>query len=337
MITTAISKLTEGISLTFEEVTVATQEIMTGQATAAQIAGYLTALRIKGESANEIAGMATVMRQHAQKVDYQGDLLDLVGTGGDSVGPFNISTASCFVMAASGIKIAKHGNRAMSGLMGSADLLETLGIKIDLSPEGVQGCIEQVGLGFMFAPAFHPATKHAAPVRRELGIRTVFNILGPLTNPASAAYQLIGVPNPETAEKIASVLAILGTKKSWVVCGNDGMDEITTTDETFAWEITGKKVRPFSLTQEDAGLKRSTIADIKPANLNESISMFHESLSSIDSPRKDIVLLSSGAGFTIMGITPDIRAGVSMAREIIDSGEPVSKINELIEFSKTVN
>ena len=337
MIIDAIDKLTEGISLSFDEVTAATQEIMTGEASSAQIAGFLTALRIKGETAHEVAGMATVMRSHSEKVNYKGDVIDLVGTGGDSVGPFNISTASCFVMAAGGIKIAKHGNRAMSGLMGSADLLEALGVKISLTADGVKRCIEEVGLGFMFAPSFHPATKHAAPVRRELGIRTVFNILGPLTNPASAPYQLIGVPNVETAEKIANVLSILGTKRSWVVSGDDGMEEITTTDTSSAWEVTGSKIRPFVISPEDAGIERASILDLKPINTDESIAMFHESLSTKSSPRKDIVLLSSGAGFTISGVTADIRAGVAMAREIVDSGEPISKLNALIEFSNTVN
>ena len=336
MITDAIAKLVDGTSLTQAEAADATRDIMSGEATPAQIGAYLIALRMNGESAEEMAGMASVMREHATRVEPEGDVLDLVGTGGDSIGPFNISTAASFIMAAAGVKVAKHGNRAMSGMMGSADLLEALGVKMQLSADGVRRCVEEVGIGFMFAPAFHPATRHAAPVRRELGVRTVFNNLGPLTNPAGAQFQLIGAASAEAAEKIANVLAILGTKRSWVVHGDDGMDEITTTTTTSAWEVAGRKVRPFIISPEDAGIARAQVADLKPATADECVAMFHESLASGESPRKDIVLLSAGAAFAIVRRAPDIRAGVVLAREQVDDGAAAAKVGELAALSQSL-
>lgn len=336
MITDAIAKLVGGASLTQAEAADATRDIMSGEATPSQIGGYLIAMRMNGETAEEMAGMASVMRENATRVEPQGDVLDLVGTGGDSVGPFNISTTASFIMAAAGVKVAKHGNRAMTGMMGAGDLLESLGVKMQLSAEGVKRCVDEVGMGFMFAPAFHPATRHAAPVRRELGVRTVFNLLGPLTNPAGAQFQLIGAANADAAEKIANVLAILGTKRSWVVHGDDGMDEITTTTTTSAWEVAGNKVRPFTISPEDAGLARATIADVKPTTADDHMTMFHEALSPGGSPRKDIVLLSAGAAFAVVGRAADIRAGVALAREQVDSGAAAAKVGELAALSQTL-
>ena len=336
MITDAIAKLISGASLSQAEAAAATREIMAGVATPAQIGAYLVALRMTGETPEEMAGMASVMRENASRVEPNGDVIDIVGTGGDSVGPFNVSTAASFVVAAAGIHVAKHGNRAMSGKMGSADLLEALGVKMQLSPEGVNRCIGEVGIGFMFAPTFHPATRHAAPVRRELGVRTVFNILGPLTNPAGAQYQLIGAANASTAEKIARVLAILGTKRSWVTAGDDGMDEITTTTTTSAWEVAGSKVRPFTISPEDAGISRAQVSDLQPATADDHVAMFHEALAPGTSPRKDLVLLSAGAAFAVTRRCADIRAGVALAREQIDSGAAAAKVSELAALSKTL-
>lgn len=336
MITDAIAKLVSGTSLSLEEAANATREIMSGSATPSQISAYLVALRMNGETTAEMAGMASIMREHVSRTDPEGDVLDLVGTGGDSVGPFNISTAAIFILAAAGIKIAKHGNRAMSGTMGAADVLETLGVKIQLSAAGVKRCVDEVGIGFMFAPAFHPATRHAAPVRREIGVRTVFNILGPLTNPASAQFQLIGAASADVAEKMANVVSILGTKRTWVVHGDDGMDEITTTTTTSAWEVTRGKLRPFTISPEDAGITRAEVADLKPRTADESLAMFREALTPGESPRKDIVLLSAAAGFVIMNRAADLRAGVVLARDHVDSGGALAKVAELAALSQTL-
>ena len=235
MIKDAIDKLIEGNSLTEEDASKAAEAIMSGEATPAQIAGFLVALRIKGESVNEILGMTKVMREKSIKVNVNQDVIDIVGTGGDGLNTFNISTAASFVTAAAGARVAKHGNRAASGNMGAADILESKGIKLELSAGAVARCIGEIGIGFMFAPAYHPAMRYAGPPRRELGIRTIFNFLGPLTNPASAPYQLLGVAQPDdatydVAEALANVLANLGTKKTWVVRGRDGLDELTTTN-----------------------------------------------------------------------------------------------------------
>ena len=227
MIREAIDALISGRSLGMEEASTVMREIMDGEATPAQLGAFLTALRAKGETPQEMAGMATVMREKALRVRVEGTLVDTAGTGGDGKGSFNISTASAFVAAASGLTVAKHGNRAASGSCGSADVLEALGVKIDLGPEGVKRCMEEVGFGFMFAPTFHPAMRHAAPVRREIGIRTVFNVLGPLTNPAGAQCQLLGVAAVSLGDKMAEVLVLLGSEHSLVVHGEDGLDELT--------------------------------------------------------------------------------------------------------------
>ena len=253
MIREAIAKLVEGTTLTEAEASDVAGEIMAGKATPAQIGAFLVALRMNVESVAEITGMARVMREHALRVDAGTDVVDIVGTGGDGMGAFNISTAAAFAAAAAGLRVAKHNNRAASGLVGSADLLEAKGIKIGLSPESVRCCIDEVGIGFMFAPAFHPATRHAAPVRRELGVRTIFNILGPLTNPAFPRYQVVGVaqpnvvmhkPQPELGELMAYVLMGLGSRRAWIVRSADGLDELTTTAPTHVWEAHGGQGAP---------------------------------------------------------------------------------------------
>jgi anthranilate phosphoribosyltransferase len=248
MIQEALQKLTAGSSLSVEDSVAVAEEIMTGEATPAQIAGFLVALRIKGETVDEITGMAKVMREKSLHVNTDGEVLDVVGTGGDGSNTFNISTATLLVSAAAGVPVAKHGNRAASSKSGAADILEASGVKLELSPESVRKCIDELNVGFMFAPAFHPAMRFAGPVRRELGLRTVFNILGPLTNPAGAGYQLLGVGFEGYAELMANVLASLGTKHSWVVRGDDGLDELTTTTTTQVYEVTGGRVRHFEVS-----------------------------------------------------------------------------------------
>ena len=257
MIQQSIGRVVEGQSLGLEEAAQVMEEIMGGDATPAQFGAFVTALRLKGETPDEIAGMARVMREKALRVSVDGALVDTCGTGGDGSGAFNVSTTAAFVAAGAGAKVAKHGNRAMSGACGSADVLEALGVKIDLSPEGVARCLDEVGFGFMFAQRYHPSMRFAAGPRREIGIRTVFNILGPLTNPAGATRHLLGVADPSVGENMARVLGRLGSERALVVHGLDGMDEITLSDETQVWELRDGSVSSYRVSPEDFGLPRS--------------------------------------------------------------------------------
>ena len=336
MIQDALRKVSERQSLTVEEATAVAEEIMTGEATPAQIAGFLVALRMKGETLEEITGMAKVMREKALRVHTNGDVLDVVGTGGDRSSTFNISTAAALVAAAAGVPVAKHGNRAASSVSGAADILEANGVKLELSAEAVSRCIDEVNIGFMFAPSFHPAMKFAGPVRRELGLRTVFNILGPLTNPAGASYQLLGVGFEGYAELMAGVLANLGTTHSWVVRGDDGLDELTTTTTSQVWEVTGGRVRQFEISPEDAGLGRVQLSDIQASDAAGNTALFLEGLSPGASAAKDIVMLNAGAAMVVMGRAADLRAGAALARETIDGGEPLVKLQALAKLSQTL-
>ncbi|MDD5126931.1 MAG: anthranilate phosphoribosyltransferase [Dehalococcoidales bacterium] len=334
MIKEAINKLVEGNSLTVEEAAAAMEEIMSGNTTPTQLGAFLTALRIKGETAEEIAGFASVMRAKSTRVFATGPLLDVVGTGGDNAGTFNISTTAAFVAAGAGIKVAKHGNRAASSQCGSADVLEALGVKIDLTAEQVQQCIEQVGIGFMFAQVFHPAMKHAAAPRREIGIRTVFNILGPLTNPAGAQYQVLGVASEALVEKMARVLRGLGCQHAIVVHGADGLDEITTCDRTKLCELKERDIRSYTFTPEDFGFPRATINDLKGGTAMENAVMLRSILSGDAGPRRDIVLLNAAAALLAADRVDSMKKGVALAAETIDSGHALSKMERLIEFSQ---
>ena len=314
---------------------------MSGEATPAQIGAFLAALRVAGETVEVVAGMARAMRERALQVPTDGDLVDVVGTGGDGLHTFNVSTAAALAVAAAGAKVAKHGNRAASGSVGAADILEANGVKLELSPESVKLCIDETGVGFMFAQAFHPAMRFAGPPRRELGIRTVFNILGPLTNPAGARYQLLGVAQPQdadydAAEMVAEALASLGTERSWVVRGDDGLDELTTTAESHVWEVSGAGARHFTLDPEDAGLPRAALADLQAASPDDTQAKFARALSPEPSPEKDIVLLNAAAALVVRGAAPDLPAGAGMAREAIDSGEAAGKLRELAALSQTL-
>ena len=344
MIQDALRKLTSGGTLTQDEAAGVAEEIMTGEAAPSQIGAFLVALRMKGESVDEITGMARVMRAKALRVPTDGDLVDVVGTGGDGMSTFNISTASALTTAAVGVRVAKHGNRAASGTVGAADILEANGVKLELSPESVKRCIDDVGIGFMFAPAFHPAMRFAGPVRRELGVRTVFNVLGPLTNPAGAGRQLLGVPpagggdgRPVLGEMMAHVLAELGTRHSWVVSGDDGLDELTTTTESQVWEVTGARVRPFTVSPEDAGLRRASLSDIQPTESADHAALFLQALGSGPSAPQDIVLLNTAAALVVAGRAADLRAGVSLAREAIESGAALEKLRALAQLSQTLD
>jgi anthranilate phosphoribosyltransferase len=336
MIQEALQKLTAGSSLSVEDSMAVAEEIMTGDATPAQIAGFLVALRMKGETVYEITGMAKVMREKSLHVNTDGEVLDVVGTGGDGSNTFNISTAAMLVSAAAGVPVAKHGNRAASSKSGAADLLEANGVKLELTPDSVRKCIDELNVGFMFAPAFHPAMRFAGPVRRELGLRTVFNILGPLTNPAGAAYQLLGVGFEGYAELMANVLASLGTKHSWVVRGDDGLDELTTTTTTQVYEVTGGRVRHFEVSPEDAGLGRVDLSELQATDASAITALFHQSLSAGASAAKDVVMLNAAASMVVVGRAADLRAGVALARETIDSGEPLEKLQALAKLSRTL-
>ena len=334
MIREAIEALVSGNSLSIPEATAVMGEIMDGEATPAQLGAFLAALRAKGETPKEIAGLAAVMREKALRVQVDGPLVDTAGTGGDGKASFNISTAAAFVAAAAGLKVAKHGNRAASGSCGSADVLEALGVKIDLGPEGVKRCIEEIGIGFMFAPAFHPAMRHAAPVRRELGIRTVFNILGPLTNPAGAEFQLLGVADAGLGEKMAEVLKLLGSKHSLVVNGEDGLDELTLGAKTRIWELHDGTTRSYTVSPQELGLPRVALEDIKGGSAEENAAILRRLFQGEKSPMRDVVLLNGAAVLLVGGKAQDLKQGIEVARDAIDSGEALKRVDGLIELSQ---
>ncbi len=337
MIKEAIGTLVSGNSLTMEEAASAMEEIMEGKVTPAQLGAFITALRIKGETADEITGLARVMRAKAIPVPIAEPVIDVVGTGGDNLNTFNISTAAAFVAAGAGLKVAKHGNRAISSHCGSADVLETLGIKIDLGADAVARCLETVGIGFMFAPIFHPAMKYAAAPRHEIGIRTVFNILGPLTNPAKAEYQVLGVPNEELGEKIASALHRLGTKHSLVVHGVDGMDEISISGRSLIWDVTEYGVsKPCEICPEDFGFKMGNVAEIKGGTPQENAETLRRILNGEGAAKRDIVVMNAAAALVAGNRASDFREGAHIAEKVIDSGQARAKLDELINLSQNI-
>jgi anthranilate phosphoribosyltransferase len=337
MIKEAIGTLVEGKSLSYEEAYFVMGEIMSGEATAAQIGAFLTALRIKGETADEIAGLASVMRVKATPVKISGPAIDIVGTGGDGSGSFNISTAAAFVIAGAGLKVAKHGNRAATSQCGSADVLEALGVKIDLGPEGVAECIEKAGIGFMFAPVFHPAMKHAAPVRREIGIRTVFNILGPLTNPASVEHMVLGVPSKELGKKIAAVLYRLGTKHALVVHGKDGLDEISISGKSLIWDVTKEKLSPsYEVSPKSFGFDKADVGEIKGGTPKENAEALLNILDRKKSVLRNIVVINAAAALIAGNVTADMKKAARLAEEAIDSSRAKEKLNRLVELSRSL-
>ena len=336
MIREAIDTLVSGRSLDFEEASIVMHEIMEGAATPAQLGAFLTALRLKGETAQEIAGMATVMRHKSLKVEVEGPLVDSVGTGGDGKNTFNISTAAAFVAAGAGLKVAKHGNRAASGTCGAADVLEALGVKLELSPASVGRCIEQAGIGFMFAPAFHPAMRHAGPVRREIGIRTVFNILGPLTNPANAQSQLLGVAYPELGEIMAQVMNLLGADHVLVVHGHGGLDELSLSGENAVWELQDGQVRRWTLNPADIGLPACSVDDIAGGTKEENAEVMRALFKGLKGPIRDTVLLNSAGVLLAGGKVDSTVKGVQSAAESIDGGGALKKLDALVELSQSL-
>lgn len=336
MIQEAIGRLVSGCSLTQETAADAMREIMDGEATPAQIAALVTALRMKGETPDEIAGMARIMRESSLHVDVDGPLVDTSGTGGDGSRTFNISTTAAFVIAGAGARVAKHGNRAMSGSTGSADVLEALGVKIDLSPAGVKTCLETIGIGFMFAQTFHPSMRFAAGPRREIGIRTVFNVLGPLTNPAGAKTQLIGVANPELGEKVARVLGILGADHALVVHGTDGLDEMTLSGESQIWELKDGRIEAYTVAPADLGFDKGHSSELRVNSAEESAKMLRDVLIGAAGPTRNVVVVNAAAGLLAVDRVSTLRQGVRVASESIDSGAAQAKLDGLIRLSRTL-
>jgi len=338
MIREAIETIVSGGSLSFEQATEVMEEIMGGKATPAQIAAFITGLRIKGETVDEIAGLASVMRAKATQVEIAVPTIDIVGTGGDNSSSFNISTTAAFVAAGSGLKVAKHGNRAMSSRCGSADVLETLGVNIQLGAEAVAECLETIGIGFMFAPIFHPAMKYAATPRREIGIRTVFNILGPLTNPARAEFQVIGVATKELGEKIASVLHRLGTKHTFVVHGIDGTDEISISAKSLVWEVKPEGVLPsYEVSPRYFGFKEASLEQIKGGTPETNAQILRSILTGERGPRRDIAVMNAAAGLVAGKRASDLNEGARIAEEMIDSGRALEKLDALVKLSQSLS
>jgi len=336
MIKEAIQALVSKRSLTMEEAASVMEEIMSGEVSPAQFGAFVTVLRLKGETVDEIVGLASVMRAKAVRVTIAEPVIDIVGTGGDGLHTFNISTAAAFVAAGAGIKVAKHGNRAMSSQCGSADVLEALGVRIDLNAKQVQRCLREVGIGFMFAPSFHPAMKYATTPRREIGIRTVFNILGPLTNPAGAKAQVVGVADKLLVKKLASVLQGLGCHRALVVHGEDGLDEITITGKTRVCELKDGSIKRYSITPEDLGLSRASLSDLKGGTASENAALLRSILAGTPGPQRDVVLMNAAAGLLAGGSVKALRQGVILAREVIDGGHAQAKLEKLIEFSQSL-
>jgi anthranilate phosphoribosyltransferase len=337
MIKEAIAQLVGGRSLTMDEASTVMNEIMEGTATPAQFGAFVTALRCKGETVEEIAGLARTMRAKALRVIISEPVVDTCGTGGDGKGTFNISTTTAFVVAACGLKVAKHGNRAMSSQCGSADVLEAIGVKIDLNPQQVQKCLETVGIGFMLAPVFHPAMKYAAAPRKEVGIRTVFNILGPLTNPAGARSQVLGVPEKSLTRKMATVLKMLGCKHALVVHGEDGLDEITITGKTFISELKNGSVKNYEVTPEAMGLTRGKPDSLKGGTAKDNADLLRNVLSGKKGACRDIVLMNTAAALLAGDKVTTLCQGIALAEQAIDNGKALRKVEELVKFSNNPN
>jgi len=333
----ALERVIEHREIFRDEMTALMRQIMTGEVSPTLIAAILIGLRVKKETVGEIAAAAMVMRDLSMKVpvDNTQTLVDTCGTGGDGAHTFNISTASMFVAAAAGARVAKHGGRASSSQSGSADVLEALGVNLNLTPAQVSTCIEQVGVGFMFAPNHHSAMKHAAPVRRELGVRTVFNILGPLTNPAGAANQVMGVFHADLVGILARVLKELGSRNVMVVHGRDGLDELSISGDTFVGELRDGEVKEYTVHPSDFGLAVHALDTLRVADVQASRDMLLAALDGTLPPARDIVLLNAGASLYVSGVANSLRDGVERAREAIESGAARQRLDKLVELSRS--
>jgi anthranilate phosphoribosyltransferase len=337
MIREVIEKLVNGHNLSYQEAYEAMREIMSGAATQAQIGAFLTALRMKGETIEEITAFATAMRSLCNRINpkVRGRLVDTAGTGGDNIKTFNVSTAAAFIIAGAGVPVAKHGNRSVTSKSGSADVLESLGLNLNVKPETVERAIEEVGIGFMFAPAFHPAMKHAAGPRREIGIRTVFNILGPLTNPASAKAQVLGVYDCSLVEKMAHVLRNLNVEEAMVVHGLEGLDEISVIGETLTSWLRNGEIKTFKMRPEDLGFKRASARDIAGTSPIESAEILFKILYGLTEKgdaKRDMVVANAAAGIIVGGEADDFAYAIELAQESIESGKAYEKLKGLIRF-----
>ncbi len=331
-----LHRVTAHSSLTSVEAEAALGMILEGQATVPQVAAFLVALRMKGETADELLGLARAMRTRSLRVevaDAAQPLLDTCGTGGDSTGSFNISTVAALVVAGAGVRVAKHGNRSMASHCGSADILEALGVKVALAPERMADCIRRAGIGFLFAPALHPAMKHAQPARAELKMRTVLNLLGPLTNPAGASYQLIGAPSEAAARLMAGALAELGTGRAFVVHGSDGMDEITTTGSTLVLEVANDRVTDHVWLPSDFGVPRASLADLAAPAKEDNLRIAKAVLAGEAGPCRDIVSVNAAAALVAAGVAASLREGVALAGKSIDSGAALQRLESLVTES----
>lgn len=328
-----LAKVAGGGALSFEEAREAFGIIMSGEATPGQIGGFLMGLRVRGETVDEIAGAVQTMRERMLRVDAPMDAIDIVGTGGDGSHSLNISTASAFVIAGAGVPVAKHGNRGLSSLTGAADVLGALGVRIDLSPEGIAACIRDAGIGFMFAPAHHPAMRHVGPTRSELGTRTIFNLLGPLSNPAGVRRQLVGVFSPEWIEPVAHTLRSLGTERAWVVHG-DGFDEITTTGETRVASLDNGAVESFTISPETVGLSRHAREDLRGGDAAFNADALRALLDGAPGAYRDTVLMNAGAGLLVAGRAISFKDGVELAAQAIDGGRARDVLARLAQTSQ---
>ena len=330
-----LNQLISGNDLPSEQMLGIMQQVMGGELTPAQIAAFLIALRIKGETVDEIAAAASVMRSLSTKVEIADNahLVDTCGTGGDGIQTFNVSTLSAFIAAAAGAKVAKHGGRSVSSTCGSADVLEALGVNVNLTPSQVAECVNNIGVGFMFAPNHHSAMKHAAPVRRELGVRTLFNLLGPLTNPANAKRQVMGVFSQSLTGKLAHVLKQLGSVHVMVVCGADGMDEISLTGDTFVAELKDGNVTEYTVNPTQFGLSTFPLADIQVQDATASKAMILDVLNGKQGAARTIVLMNAGAAIYVAGVATSLQAGIEKAAEVIDNGTALTTLQQLIAAS----
>jgi anthranilate phosphoribosyltransferase len=331
----AITKLLAGTSLSEEEAAAAMTEIMEGAATPAQIAGFVVALRAKGVTVDELVGLVRTMRAFAERIEVSGRLLDTCGTGGDRTGTFNVSTAAALVCAGAGAKVAKHGNRAASSRCGSADVLEALGVRIDLPPEGVAGCIDEAGIGFCFAPVFHPAMRHAAVARRELGIATIFNFLGPLTNPAGATHQALGVADPGMVELMVTTLGRLGSEHVVAFHGADGLDELSTAGPSEITELEAGAITHWTLDPGDLGIQVAPLDALAGGTAAENAGTIRAILDGEPGPKRDVVCLNAAAGLVAVARADGMARGLELAYEAIDSGAAAAALDRLVKFSSS--
>jgi anthranilate phosphoribosyltransferase len=329
-----VAAVADGRVLTREEATAAFEIIMSGEATPAQIGAFLMALRVRGETVDEIAGAVEVMRAKMTRVTAPPDAVDVVGTGGDASGSYNVSTCAAFIVAGCGVPVAKHGNRALSSRSGAADVLGALGVKVDLTPEEVAHCIRTAGIGFMFAPNHHAAMRHVGPARAELGVRTIFNLLGPLSNPAGVRRQLVGVYAAAWVRPLAEALAALGTERAWVVHGSDGLDEITTTGPTLAAEVKDGAVREFEIRPEEVGLPLAAPAALKGGDAAQNAEALRGVLAGHPSAYRDVALLNAAATLVVAGVAPNLAAGLEGATASLDSGEAAGRLALLVAASQ---